>query len=269
MSLGASQAVQIVSPAYKTPVQVGTSVNKLTLSNGMEFMRVPADKFLMGSNDGEGNEKPQHTVDILYDYWMARFPVTNELYNAYAKTKGITHPVDDWQKKKDHPVVRVTWYNTIEYCKWLNTLMKVELPSGVALRLPTEAEWEKAARGTDGREYPWGNIFDKNKCNSEAGRIDSTTSVGLYSPQGNSPYGCADMAGNVWEWTHSEYKAYPYKVKDGREDEQKSVVRVSRGGAFINGERLTRCAVRSHSDPLTRYGISGFRIVVGAPPISP
>ena len=101
---------------------------------------------------------------------MARFPVTNEQYNLYAKAKGIKHPVDGWEKKKDHPVVYVGWNDAMAYCKWLNDLLKGELPSGLVLRLPTEAEWEKAARGEKGNEWPWGNEFDKNKCNSQRGR---------------------------------------------------------------------------------------------------
>ncbi|MBL8107810.1 MAG: SUMF1/EgtB/PvdO family nonheme iron enzyme, partial [Anaerolineales bacterium] len=90
-----------------------TDKNKITLSNGMELMRVPAGKFLMGSTKENKNayddERPQHTVDIPYDYWMARFPVTNDLYNAYVKSKNIKHPVSNWEKKKDHPVTYVKW----------------------------------------------------------------------------------------------------------------------------------------------------------------
>jgi formylglycine-generating enzyme required for sulfatase activity len=233
--------------------------NKLTLSNGMEFMRVPAGKFLMG------DKSEQHTIEIPYDYWMARYPVTNEQYNAYIKAEGINHPVSDWEKKKDHPVVYVNWNAVMEYCQWLNNLLKAELPSGLVLRLPTEAEWEKAARGTDEREYPWGNTFDKNKCNSDEGKKGRTTSVGLYSPQGDSPYGCADMAGNVWEWTHSEYKAYPYNAKDGRENE-KSGIRVLRGGSFYNYHWDCRCAYRDRSFPFDLYSGYGFRVVVSPIP---
>ncbi|MBI5822997.1 MAG: SUMF1/EgtB/PvdO family nonheme iron enzyme [Chloroflexi bacterium] len=141
--------------------------NKITLSNGMDFMRVPAGKFLMGSTKenkfADDGEQPQHTVEIPHDFWMARFPVTNELYSAYADSKGIKHPVSGWEKKKDHPVAKVKWTDAMAYCQWLNDLLKAELPSGLILHLPTEAEWEKAARGTDGFEYPWGNQFDKNK----------------------------------------------------------------------------------------------------------
>jgi len=225
-------------------VKVLKDSNKITLSNGMEFMRVPAGNFLMGSDNGREDEKPKHTIDIPYDYWMARFPVTNDLYNAYAKAKGINHPVSGWEKKKDHPVVKVKWTDTMEYCQWLNSLLKAELPAGLILRLPTEAEWEKASRGTDGREFPWGNTFDKNKCNTNEGGKGGTTSVGIYSPQGDAPYGCADMSGNVWEWTHSLKKAYPYKVNDGREDEKASDARVLRGGSFNLNERYARCAYR-------------------------
>jgi toxoflavin biosynthesis protein ToxD len=235
---------------------------KITLSNGMEFMRVPAGEFLMGSENGDSDEKPQHTVDIPYDYWMARYPLTNELYNAYAKAKNLKHPVDGWEKKKDHPVNYAKWTDAMAYCQLLNNLFKAELPSGLVLRLPTEAEWEKAARGTDGLEYPWGNQFDENKCNTSEGGKGGTTSVGLYSPQADAPYGCADMGGNVWEWTHSLHKPYPYKINDGREDEKSSGPRILRGGSFHNPSGYARCAVRFRLAPDDWYWDHGFRVVV-------
>ena len=245
------------------------SESKISLSNGMEFMRVPAGKFLMGSeNDNKlasSDEKPQHTVDIPFDYWMARYPVTNGLYNAYVKSKRIIHPVDDLRNKKDHPVVSVSWNDAMAFCQWLNSRLKAELPSGLGVRLPTEAEWEKAARGTNRLEYPWGSIFDKNKCNTREGGKGWTTSVGLYSPQGDSPFGCADMSGNVWEWTHSIKKAYPYKVNDGREDEKASKTRVLRGGSFDYDERIARCAYRVNGNVVEFILSIGFRVVVSQP----
>ena len=255
------EAYSGIQPEHPTVDWIAS--NKITLSNGMELMRVPAGKFLMGSTkestSAYSSERPQHTVDIPYDYWMARYPVTNELYNAYAKAKNIKHPVDGWEKKKDHPLTYVKWIDAIAYCKWLNSFLKNELPSVLVLRLPTEAEWEKAARGTDGREYPWGNQFDKNKCNTSEGGKSGTTSVGLYSPQGDSPYGCADMSGNVWEWTHSLMKPYPYKTNDGREDEKASTTRVLRGGSFLNASRLT-CGFYRHYFVDLADNV-GFRVV--------
>ena len=250
-----------------------TKSDILTLSNSMEFMRVPAGEFLMGSTQENtlayDNERPQHTVDIPYDYWMARFPTTNEGYNKYVAAQGLKHPVADWMQKKDHPVVGVFWDDAMAYCQWLNELLKRELPSGLVFRLPTEAEWEKAARWNpyrgvrgEGYEWPWGDEFDKNKCNSFEGGKGTTISVGSYSSQGDSPYGCADMAGNVWEWMHSLQMSYPYQAKDGREDEKSSGSRVLRGGSFSNDRRLSRCANRSWYDPSFILRRSGFRVCV-------
>ena len=235
--------------------------NKIILSNGIEFMRVSAGKFLMGSNNGESNEKPQHMVEIPYDYWMARFPITNEQYNVYVKSKGINHPVNN----KDHPAIIAKWGTALDYCQWLNELFKNKMPSGLILRLPTETEWEKSARGILGQEYPWGNTFDKNKCNSSESKKGNTTPVGIYSPQGDSHFGCADMVGNVWEWTCSLLKKYPYKNNYDREDKRISDSRVLRGGSFNLDEKYLRCAYRSDIVGLLDRSI-GFRVCL-APPL--
>ena len=229
-------------------------------------MRVPAGKFLMGSNQDNGftfpGEIPQHIFDIPYDFWMARAPVTNELFSAYVKSKGGKHPVDNWDKKKNHPVCNISWNDAMAYCQWSNNLFKSELSSGLVLRLPTDAEWEKAARGTDGREYPWGNTFDKTKCNTKEGGKKETTQVGFYSPQGDSPYGCADMSGNVWEWTNSFRNEYPYKAKGGREGENTSVRCLLRGGSFFDDDRYARCAYRKDLFILDHNYDYGFRVTV-------
>jgi formylglycine-generating enzyme required for sulfatase activity len=244
----------------ETPTTEWMFFNKLSLSNKMEFLRVPAGEFLMG------NEAFQHIVNIPYDYWMAHYPITNEFYNFYTKAIRINHPVQNWKRKKDHPVVNVTWKNAMEYCVWLNETLKTELRNNLILRLPTEAEWEKAARGLDGRKYPWGNTFSKNKCNAEVGSKSETTPVGSYSPQGDSPYGCADMGGNVWEWTHSLDKGYPYDWKDGREDEQSSDRRVRRGGAY-NSWGYAYCTDSLGYSAVESANNIGFRIII-APSLS-
>jgi hypothetical protein len=145
------------------------SPNRLTIG-GIEFVMIPKGSFLMGSRDGNelafDSEKPQHSVDLTYDFWMARFILTNEQYAEFLGNK--KHPVSDWLKKKDHPVVSVYWDDAMAYCIWFNETFKSEL-GDLLLRLPTEAEWEKAARGTYANEWPWGNDFDPKKCNSAEG----------------------------------------------------------------------------------------------------
>jgi formylglycine-generating enzyme required for sulfatase activity len=261
----------------------------------MEFMCVPSGKFIMGSQNGNDKEfdpdshiawmkihrpseekaleklaetysvtleKPQHLVDISYDYWMARYLITNEQYEVYVKDRGIPHPVDGWEKKSDHPVVNVSWQMAVEYCQWLTGVLASELSANLIFRLPTGAEWEKSARGTDGREFPWGNVFENDKC---ALRKDSKTApVGLYSPQGDSPFACADMVGNVYQWTHSRFVAYPYNAKDGREDEKMNLGRESRGGVAY--KYWMRCSYRHEYHPDSRNGVLGFRVCI-APPL--
>ena len=226
-----------------TPQSTGTNPAGIPVYTfgGLEFVRVSKGKFIMGSDVRE-QEKPQHAVDIPYDYWMARFPVTNEQYAMYIG-KG-EHPVNYWQQKKEHPLDIISWDEAISYCKWLNNLLYGELPNGYLLRLPTEAEWEKAARGNDAREWPWGNEFDKNKCNSADGKKNETTPIGFYSPQGDSPYGCADMVGNVSEWTHSLYKPYPYQSDDDHESETAPGYRVLRGGSWNDYRSIASCTFR-------------------------
>ena len=138
--------------------------------------------------------------------------------------------------------------------------------------MPSEAEWEKAARGPDGNEYPWGDQFDLSKCNTKRGNKGGTTPVDAYSPDGDSYYGCADMVGNVLEWTRSlwgkdwsepKFK-YPYRFDDGREDEEagSDIRRVLRGGSFYGDDSNTRCAFRYGFNPPSNYPNYGFRVAV-------
>ncbi|MGC1377492.1 MAG: SUMF1/EgtB/PvdO family nonheme iron enzyme [Anaerolineales bacterium] len=247
---------------------------KLTLDRmnlgGIEFCRIPAGPFLMGSTasneDIYGDEKPQHRVVIPYDYWIARFPVTNVQYAQYTNAVSKMDNLN-WQSA-DHPVAGIFWQDARAYCQWLNKIHKRQLPQIYVLRMPSEAEWEKAARGVSGNIWPWGDEFDPAKCNSAKGKKRGTTTpVGLYSSQGDSPYGCADMSGNVWEWTHSVKKPYPYKADDGRENEKDTSARVLRGGSFLDDARSTSCACRNAAS-LHDYSIDiGFRLAL-APKLS-
>jgi len=233
-----------------------------TLAEGLpipELVTVPAGDFLMGGDEVRGDEKPQHLV-FVREFEIGKYPVTNFEYRAFVLDTGHKPP-PHWlpqypEELDDHPVVYVSWHDAVAYCKWLSQ------KTGKSYCLPSEAEWEKAARGTDGREFPWGNEWDASKCNSAEGGPGCTTPVGKYSPAGDSPYGAADMAGNVWEWCSSLYRGYPYDPGDGREDWVAEGVRVLRGGAFYYNRRYVRCACRLRSDPFYRDWDLGFRVVV-------
>ena len=238
------------------------TIQKFTLPNGMEFMYIPAGEFIMGSEYGLANEKPSHKVSIPYDYWIGRFLVTNDQYNTYTSAKGISYIGIDRINKDNYPVHQLAWADANDFCDWLHEEYVSKLPDGMVLRLPLEMEWEKAARGVDGREYPWGNEFDGKKCNCFQGVRGGTTPVGLYSPDGDSPFGCADMAGNVWEWTNSFMRDYPYNelqaVKDGE-------TRILRGGSFLSDKVAVRCSFRIGNSKRGNE-THGFRLVI-APPL--
>lgn len=267
-----------------------------------EMIRIPAGPFLMGTSGQQigqlaktfdlakkwrekgffCREQPQHTV-TLPDYYVAKHPVTVKEYQAFVDaggylhrpywtdagwawrgTHGILQP-DLWDDEKwtgdDHlPGVGVSWYEAHAYCQWLSET------SGRNYRLPTEAEWEKAARGTDGRLYPWGNTFDASRCNTRASGLERTTPVGQYSPGGDSPYRCVDMVGNVSEWTMSQYKPYPYDANDGRDDPAGDMERVTRGGSWHSLVLRTRTVSRGMNDPFFTDNDVGFRCALTAPP---
>ncbi len=233
---------------------------------GQPMAWVPPGSFLMGSDKARDSqayddELPQHKV-ALSGYWIGRYPVTVVQFRAFVKASGYKpHNADSLNGPDDHPVTRVTWHDALAFCHWLSKR------TGLPVTLPSEAEWEKAARGTDGRLYPWGDdLPDEHRCNFKS-RVGGTTPIGRYSPQGDSPYGCADIAGNVWEWTRSHKKQYPYDPTDGREDMSAGddVPRVLRGGSFISDSRLVRCALPL-GYPANFCDLDyGFRLVMASP----
>jgi len=234
--------------------------------DGLEFVKVPGGDFYMGADDIE-NASPQHLIyQLNYDFYIGRYPVTNQEYSLYLRE--AKQPIIMAKDKVRHPVVDISWNQVQGFIVWLNEKYRYDLPSDYRFRLPSEAEWEKSARGVDGNEYPWGNKFDAKKCNSIEGGRNGTTSVGTYSPQGDSAFGAADMAGNVWEWARSigtpeslgKSFAYPYHFDDKREvDAIRS--HVLRGGSFKSDKDEIRCANRVWADPSSTNNW-GFRIAI-------
>jgi formylglycine-generating enzyme required for sulfatase activity len=221
-----------------------------------EWLTVPAGEFWMGS-ETYPSEKPLHRV-IVPEFHIA--PVTNAQYQLYVQANGATPPEhwEDGQPPKDklaHPVVNVSWDDARQYCEWLSQV------TGKTVRLPTEAEWEKAARGNkDQREYPWGDDFDVMKCNSFELDLRDTTPVGIFLG-GKSPFGCLDMSGNVWEWVHDWYAEDYYRQGPGRDlrGPRSGESRAVRGGSWNNEPRNLRVSNRNRNDPGNRNDNLGFR----------
>jgi len=240
----------------------------------LDWIDVPAGELLMGADpatdpDAFSSEYPRTPV-ALGAYRLLRYEVTNVQYARCVRAgiceePGLTEPYMDRQRR-DHPVVYVTWYEAQAFCTW------------VGGRLPTEAEWEYAARGPEGYIFPWGNGLEKARLNfcdaqcplawAEQGIDDGYAGpapVGSY-PEGASWCGAQDMAGNVWEWTTSLYRPYPYRAEDGREDLGSTDSRVLRGGAFESKRAGVRTTYRNHVErPYNSQADYGFRCVMDVP----
>ena len=231
--------------------------------DGKAMILIPGASFRMGSDEGREKHSPQHTVK-LHPFYIDCFPVTNQEYKRFVDATGRPVPFYDvswcdtrgynWDSdtrsfpegKADHPVVLVTWEDAWAYAHWAGK------------RLPTEAEWELAARGTDGRLWPWGNTATSGRSNTSEAGSGGTTPVSKFSPEGDSPAGVSDLIGNVWEWTSSLFRPYPYNACDGRENLNERNWRVLRGGSWVNDLYAARCYTRLDGD-FVFYSNVGFR----------
>ena len=251
----------------RRPVSTTPPNRRIHDKTGIELIRIPAGPFLYGSADSDkmafDDEKPQRTVD-LPEYWIGRAPVTNDQFARFVRATGHKTTAErkgygrgwtgsKWEDIKganwlhprgpesssagrgSHPVVQVSWDDAKAFCDW------------AGLVLPTEEQWAKAARGTDGRIWPWGNEPPTaDHCNFDL-NVGDTTPVGQYSPLGDTPSGCVDMAGNVWEWMGSWYT-------EGR-------TRALRGGSWDLLDQYTRAAYRYNGFPDYWFIDVGFRVV--------
>jgi formylglycine-generating enzyme required for sulfatase activity len=233
----------------------------------IDWVEIPSGEFLFGQ------EPRPESLPIFH---VARYPVTNAQFQCFIDDGGFDDPQWwRWPERRDapeppdwahanHPRETVSWFDAVAFCAWLDTRLRDrdERPAGSNVRLPTEQEWEKSARGTDGREFPWGAHYESGRANidetwGEAGShyLAQTSAVGIY-PQGASPFGVQDMAGNVWEWT--------LDPDDGPMDSD-SVRRVLRGGSWFYNRHVARASYRYHYDPTDRFFNVGFRVVRVSP----
>jgi formylglycine-generating enzyme required for sulfatase activity/tRNA A-37 threonylcarbamoyl transferase component Bud32 len=267
------------APTTLTPQTIEVQVWE---ADGAEMVFVPAGEFVMGSEELGDDERPVHHV-YLDGFWIDRYEVSNERFARFVAQTGYQTEAErlgwgwvsmgsEWEKvegadwchphgpdssiegKMDHPVVLVSWNDADAYCRWAGK------------RLPSEAQWEKAARGpsTDpqpGRRYAWGDEFDSAKGNTEESGRGDTTPVGSFSPQGDSPYGASDMTGNVWEWVADWYASDYYSQAPPTDPPgpASGTYKVLRGGSWLFDEVYARAAFRYKVRPDYTYDFTGFR----------
>ena len=277
--------IMLITVCYKDPTQPDSSDqndNLTIVPVDTVMVYIPAGEFLMGNNYGYPDEKPEHIV-YLDSYWIDKYEVTNWQYAAFLNenyragkittdsnrvTKGtqtlyyldhvgsqITFKDSIFivnSGKENHPVTEVSWIGADEYAKYYGK------------RLPTEAEWEKAARSTDSRIYPWGDTSPTDSLCNYKNHVSTLTAVGTYSPQGDSPYGCCDMAGNAAEWC-ADWYVDEYYLFSPRENPpgppmHQHQFKVKRGGSYIDISHDIRCSARDHDHFDSQFNI-GFRCV--------
>jgi len=251
-------------PATITPTAFPTEIiakgtNKISEIDGMTLFYIPAGKFIMGTDQGNKDEWPAHEV-FLDAYWIDQTEITNEKYQNCVSAGYCTEPIekrsfsfDQYYNNpifKNFPVIFVTWQQANDYCIWAGR------------RLPTEAEWEKAARSSKNQIYPWGNMSPSENYTNLGG---GTTEVGSF-PDGKSPYGVLDMAGNVWEWVSDWYNEDYYRVSRSLNPQGPSQgnLRVLRGGSWNSDKEFLRSTYRGTSSPDNATSRTGFRCVMDA-----
>lgn len=287
-----AQATRASTPSVQTPPPAPARRNTGHTPRPLPawvptLIHIPAGRFLMGSSDNDkqadGDEKPQHSL-TLPGYWIGKTPVTNAQFRPFVEGDGyrnqqfwtqagwkwreeakIIKP-EYWENQNwngsDYPVVGVSWFEAVAYCRWLSA------QTGHAFRLPSEAEWEKAARGPKGLIWPWGNTWQAECCNSKEAGNSRITPVGQY-PNGASPYGVLDIAGNVCEWVATAWeKRYPYQFEDEWRDTYLELdgTRVFRGGSWAHDQKGVRGACRNYDAPHDRFFLQiGLRVACHSP----
>ncbi len=253
--IGAAWLVSTSSPATGAD-----PAPTMTARDGSTMVLVPAGPFVMGSGLGRDDETPPHRVE-LPAFYIDKMEVTAGQYARFLKATGVKPP-PGWSGptppagREQFPIANITWFDAMRYAIWAGK------------RLPTEAEWEKAARGTDGRLYPWGDVDDpgRRRLDVETSAGDGLGPVGQL-PEGASPYGCLDMSGNAWEWTADWYKPYPHSAANlVHFGEQYKVIRGGGGIYFYGAANTGRCTQRARLVPYGAYDALGFRCVADVDP---
>lgn len=248
------------SPRFTLKIVRGALYLPLTVGITMEFVRVNAGKFWMGSaphrdSAAQADELPQREVE-LGEYWIGKYAVSVAHYTVFTSSTG-RQPSFDFPSKSRFPIVNVSWFDAAIFCQWVSE------QSGKTVRLPTEAEWEKAARGTDGRVFPWGDEYDPQKLNAAEGGRAGTTPIDQF-PSSASPYGAVDLVGNVWEWNSDWYDPnyYAHAPSVDPQGPETGHYKALRGGAWFSDRAHVRAADRTNFNPENHYDYVGFRCVV-------
>jgi sulfatase modifying factor 1 len=239
--------------------KLGRMINE---KDNAELILIPQAEFTMGSTKGPKARMPEHKV-WLDSFYIYKNPVTYGQYFKFCEETRLHQPakwvMEDLRPEADHPIVGVTWDEALDYCKW------------ACVSLPSEAQWEKAARGTDGRRFPWGNAWEEGRCEyrrKQWGYAGIAIRINNF-PRGSSPYGVQDMCGNIWEWCADWYDAAYYRESPSRNPKgpEGGREKVQRGCGWEDDIQFPvnfECSCRDSKEPGFRYRLNGFRCVLNS-----